>query len=1173
MDIDIGKHNIIEASAGTGKTYTIENLILKILIETHSDLNDILIVTYTEKATGELRERIRLRIESSLDTPTLSKVHDKLKHNLKNFENASIHTIHGFCNRILKEYSFETNQTLRNDIVDDYEIYMKSLKNIMRNRWKNKYKDNLFDILTISNYPDINKIDQSSDFENKAVSIALNFNPEKDIILPEKIEDFVDYINNFKNELRELMSEVRISSGFIDDENLKNSSIYKKYDENHDLNNNGNYKRDKNGRLEKIIIPILTMTSYCNNATCCNTPCDKAPCNNQNILKYYFDFIDSLEKWETFSKNGNFDSLITYRGKKIESLIEEIEGLENIIEIFEKLRKKYDLSTIRNQLLRETIYDLKSESKEYKREKSLISYSDMLNLLNEALLNNDLLNILQKRYKYGIVDEFQDTDPVQYDIFKKIFMEGESNKLFIIGDPKQAIYGFRGADIYTYFKAREDMLRYNTLCCLDENYRSCKEIVSDFNQIFRNKWFDNQFIVYNDVKYPDRPEKDEPKINYGRKEYSTTIIKNRDDKIAKVKYDTAFFIANEITRLLSNNIEYTLKNKTKKLSMNDFCILVGTKKDADIIEEELDKLNLKHTFYKKPGLYQSAEAQNIYFLLKAISEKENEGFFLESLLTDFFGIDVDNLIDKQNLSVNFYDIFLRWRNYAENKEYNKLFRSIINDTGIYFKLIHNTDSDRIITNYNHIFQNLLIESDRNDLSIKQIVTLLKNFIEKNVNISEIDDLHKLETEDERIKILTIHASKGLEFPIVFIFAGFNLKKNNFDYYKIHKNDKTFYDITKHEENKTLQTKEIELEQQRLYYVAFTRAIFKLYIPLIEHKKESLNFMQSSLSDLNGENIKYVYCDEISEPLSQKDHTVKMNTNEIYNYDIPHNLFENLDKNILNRKTTLLSFSRLQRETDFIKNFGDKSNYERDEDDIGDMKTQLPGGTMIGNMFHKILEKIDYSQFEEISSFDKIKDNTSLNKIILENIENYLIKYEKRSKTKYESYKNDVYKIIFNTITTTINEKGFRLSNLKKSDRLNEVEFYYPLPHRPNFTIENVQYKEGFLYGYIDMIFRYENKYYIIDWKSNICTTFSGQDFIKNVENEYKLQYRLYTIALLRFLRNNLRDFDYDKHFGGVYYIYLRGKTSNSFDGVFYDRKESDPTVSYENNLLELIKIN
>ncbi|HPO50016.1 MAG TPA: 3'-5' exonuclease, partial [Spirochaetota bacterium] len=562
--------------------------------------------------------------------------------------------------------------------------------------------------------------------------------------------------------------------------------------------------------------------------------------------------------------------------------------------------------------------------------------------------------------------------------------------------------------------------------------------------------------------------------------------------------------------------------------------------------------------------------KNLFFLLKSLSSELSNGSILEALITDFFGLEIDKRVHKESIIANFYDLFLKWNEYAKKKEYNKLFQSIINDTGIFFRLIEKDDGERSLTNYKHILQNLLLEAERSNLSINQIVNLLKNYIEKYVAVEESEELHRQETEEKKVKILTIHASKGLEFPIVFMFAGFTTQKKdgNLDYYKFHRDERIFYDLSKDKSNLAENNRYEEFEKKRLYYVAITRAIFKLYIPLI---KKNDNFLTNSLLDLNNPSIEYVDANRYD--LLEKNITAKEIKERLVEkeYSIPENLFYFADRNIKKRKDSLLSFSGLKREIDNYKKFSEISLKDDENDEVAPQKNDLPPGVLTGNMFHKILESIDYSIFKNFNSYKDIKKDDETEKIITEGIEEYLFGYTKKDLEKVEIFKEAIYKRLFNVLNEPLNKDGFKLNLLEKKERLNEVEFYYPLPKSNNLTVEKISHKNGFLFGFIDMIFRIEEKYYILDWKSNSYDNYSGESFYQKVKTEYNLQYKLYSIALLKFLKNNLKDFDYDKNFGGVYYVYIRGKTSSCDEGVFFERELIDPQIKYEEELLVLIK--
>lgn len=1242
-EIDLNKHNFIKASAGTGKTHTILELVLKILIE-KSDINlsDILIVTYTEKATGELKDRIRSKLKDSIDNrdDLDEKIKDKLMDNLKNFENSNIHTIHGFCSKVIKEYSFETGISFTNTLINDDEVYDKVFLDIKRNVWKEKYKDNLKDLLFLSGYPDYDDSINISKFENTAINIAKVYNDKRDCLLPELDDNIGETIAKLKESLIETLTVIEKEIGRIDKDNLVQSELYQNY------KNCQATKLKKDGRLELIILPLLNMI---------------LKKNDESILKLYSSYINKIYRDDTIANNGYFNSLARYGKTKDIDEFMEIAGVATIINKFNDLTTEFDVIKLGKFLLVETIRELKHRASVYKRENSLISFQDMLELVNSGLDNEDLKKKLQERYKYGIVDEFQDTDPIQYNIFKKIFMESKDNKLIVVGDPKQAIYGFRGADVYTYLKAEEDFNLSKAISkSLSENYRSSKEMIDSFNEIFKETWFDpddnngtgvkitngNEIkISYENVNFPEERD-DSPKLIYrlnsdnpNDKEYSTTIITCDSKTINnETRESYARYIAREIDKLLKKDIGYTLKSKIKKrLDLSDFAILFEKKRDTKFVEKELNKLNIKHTFYKKVGLYQSDEAKNIYFLLKALAKNLKEESILTALITDFFGVSLAKLIDKDLLIKRYWDTFAKWQEYAQKREYGRLFNKIIDDTGLFFKLRKgSSDWERAITNYNHVFQKLLTTKEISGYTIDDLARLLKNLIEKNITDDGVDsDLYRSETEDPKVKLLTIHASKGLEFPIVFVFGNFGeITPKKTTYYKFYKDDKICYDLSKDSENEMLAKDYNIFEQKRLYYVAITRAIFKLYIPIKKNKKEDEsvedkpvkdkkdkenkksedNFLIKSLLKLEGGDIKFESCDLNKKDKNSGDENndsqeVNNTQKEIDREDVDKNeptyiidcKLPTYDENIRYRKTILHSFSsinksikkdidphsiKIDKESRSQSEGTDENDnlHKEDDNSNSNIEDTLPGGAIMGDIFHKILESVDFKEFANLKEDAKIKEGSEIDNIISDAIQKYPLGYTKynRDEVKVNDLKKIIFKMLINTLNAKLDETSFKLSDLSKSDRLNEVEFYYPFPKADDHStsvsstsqspIGDTKFSDGFIHGYIDMIFKKDEKYYLLDWKSSRYEHYHGEEFTNKVKEQYGMQYKLYSIALIRYLKDRITNFDYDKHFGGVYYIYIRGMNlnDNNLSGVFFEREEKNPEENYEKELNNLL---
>lgn len=1171
--IDINKNAVIEASAGTGKTFTIVKIVEKILLELETDISKIVVVTFTEKAAGELKDRIRKSLIKKLNKNNPQE-YKKINQILENFDNLVINTIHGFCNRILNEYAFENQESFQKEIADDAILYPKILHNFMRKEWPEYYGEYLEKILYLSDFENNPRY-----FENLIINITKKYKPElNDQIIPEPILEndlLKSDIDNFEKEINGLLNLIYYEPG----KNIEEQKLYMEYEELKNILN----KKSIETRKKFIIKPLIEFYIECN--------------NKLNKIKAFKKFYNISSQCSGFDLQDENKELIGYnvlfhgalkKGNENYDFIYNHKILYNIITALEKIRKKFiNLNKI---LLSSTAYFLTKSLRIYKQENALISYDDMLYLIyNSVIQNENFLKILQYRFNYALVDEFQDTDRIQWSIFKKIFIENTNNRLFVIGDPKQSIYGFRNADVYTYIHAKDEMItKYNAnYYYLNTNWRSTKNLINDFNLLFNYKeWFNNassddpdlKKINYIPVKLPEEKKMQSeivfPGSNNKRNLNGINLFKIDNLKKEDTLYSLSKFIIREIKYLLSKkDIKIKIKdNLPRAINESDICIIVKTKKEAEIIEEQLRNNKIKSTFYKKAGLYQSNEAIQLKYLLSAIAFTEDTSLYKKSLLTDFFNINIKDVIKYTELlpGSKIQLLFTKWTILAEKRKWSKLFNSILYESGLLYRLVYeekklNINSDRIITNYKHILENLEYTAINKRFDIFDIVQHLTNLINKAITGNIDEDLHRIETEEDKIKIMTIHVSKGLEFPIVFLFHSFT-KSDQKDFYKFHEKNNIFYDLTKNQKNQIKDKIEEEQEEKRLYYVAFTRAGLKLYLPYfnnIDNKRleSSASIIKRSIENIINNN--YFLSDQDYNYIELNDYPDNWKS-EIGSINIGKSLFPKINRDeFVKRKITTQSFSSLHNKILLkipdevsINDFGEDKK-ETDEqfmdNDFSSVieENDLPGGRYTGDMFHKIFENIDFKKINKIknSDFKKISNDMETKNLVEKYFKIYLSRniFNLNNETN-NIYFNKVLEIIYNTLSFPINNENFILSALQNENRLHEVEFYLPVKNNDRDT-------DIFLNGYIDMIFREKNRYYILDWKSNYLKNgYHGKLFREEVIKNYELQYQIYLTALIEWLKNNLNNFDYEKNFGGIYYIYLRGIGTDKDilnNGVFY----------------------
>ena len=1160
--IDLSKHAVIEASAGTGKTTTLVNLIARLLIEKKACVDEIVVVTFTEKATGELKQRVRNKLNELLkNDDSDKKTKELLKSSEENFDKMLIATIHGFCNRILNEYSFENRESFQKELISDGSLYPKILHKIMRKEWHEVYGDNLENIIELSDFTE-----NGETFEKMIIDIASKYRPEcGDKLIPKpqtgikNIKKNIEYFNQKIKELIELAGSFKTHEECI---------LYKEYFLLQDKTRNDWFT----SRLNKILLPFLNFIL-------------ESKKNGKQIreIKNFLNETNDSTKNQGYSilfkvnpshKNYNFKN-------NLPTLYHAVELLEEIRGLFNPLNK---------QLISDTVHLLKPAMDNYKKENSLMSFDDMLRQVNDSLSNESFLRILQKKYKYALVDEFQDTDRIQWEIFKKVFLNNK-NKLIVVGDPKQSIYGFRNADVNIYIEAKDEMTtKHNApFYLLNTNYRSSKKLINDFNIFFKTgEWFANEAgknIDYQEAETPFDESKsntiifnDEIRDNTG-----VNIINIGKSKAGKALLKLSALIVGEIKYLLNNKNKIIFKNNDKDLTEGDICIIVRKSREAEFIEEVLARNNIKASFYKKTGLFQSREALNLKYLLNSLTDPNDISSFKKALLTDFFGIKLQdiNMYAEINVESKLKQTYEKWIILAEKREWSKLFQSVLYDTGLYLRLVKNEektliDSERAITNYRHIFEILEKEAAASRFDIYKLNEHLTGLINNSIFTEINGDLHRLETEAHRVKIMTVHASKGLEFPIVFLFGGFTSGPHP-AYYKFHDEDNSIiYDLTKNDKNKDLHKNEEMEEAKRLYYVTFTRAKHKLYVPYFEPENNSrINDTAKKLNETINDFFKNDYFLEKSSRFdaasTDNPQSIEKNRKEKIGVD---KLFPLINSDAFNkRKITIQSFSSInarliyEMEDETSKSKFGESDKEKDESTaiVEDEREEndLPGGTGTGLMFHAIFENIDFEDvnIKKCKSMEALKENEKIKNIAAKYFNIYFEKISKDTTIK-DIYFNKIIQIIHTTLNTPLGAGNIILSELKTEERIHEIEFYLPAMIDKDM--------EAFINGFIDMVFKYNGKYYLLDWKSNYLSGgYAGERFYKEVEQHYALQYKIYYIAFIEWLKKRSENFNYNEHFGGIFYLYLRGMGNNQ-NGIFHYRPEQNKYETIKKELIDFV---
>ncbi|MCK5845329.1 MAG: UvrD-helicase domain-containing protein, partial [Victivallales bacterium] len=812
----------------------------------------------------------------------------------------------------------------------------------------------------------------------------------------------------------------------------------------------------------------------------------------------------------------------------------------------------------------------------YCNRSGLVDFAELLLRALELFKNNEMIRTqYQLRYQHILVDEFQDTNMMQWAIFKKIFFEKSNetgNRLMIIGDPKQAIYGFRGADLNAYLRAKDEMLAVGaSFYRLSVNYRSMPDLISSFNAFFQ-PWFGEEA----DVSAPEDRMGRGPQLGFDNTEsVAFNIIDAGSEKrlANRLKRFMAERMAGWVERLIGK-MEYHLGKEKRVLGPSDICFLIRKRSEAPFIEEALKELGISSSFYKKPGIYKSAEALQFRIILSALTEQEGKGM-LKAFLSIFFGMTPEDLPElERRVPPALESRWLRLLELSRLREWPRFFKGLLDDSGVCFLL---ADDNRSLTNLKQIAKELTKEAVKGDLDAAALLGRLMEKIDSGG--SEDEDLHERDTDKPAVKIMTIHASKGLEFPVVFLFAEMTGKNWSESYLKYYDVDikRTVYDFSTtlnlDENRKNELAGEKCNEVLRLFYVAFTRSVFKLFVPVYtpasktgEYTKYVLGRVLESMVGI--EEIKPIRNETLPNVLSREA--------EPKSSEIPFS--PSKPPFVAFRTRRIRSFSTLAGKklldvADFT--LGDPGEAKPlDEFQLPSekvaaefVKVYPPPGRKTGDVLHETLERMDFALRAEFANFDDFAVRNELKKLIIECMTANGFKQDEIKDEKgavVGTLSREFAKLIWNALGKGIPcLDGLRLCDLPREDACKEMGFL-------------LSTGADSLSGIIDLLFRVRDgdgffTYYILDWKGNHSPEGYSPTVLKETvmkEHGYELQYELYALAVRRWLDSLGMT---DVRLGGALYLFCRGVDCEleSDDGILFDDLSRFETDKLEERLAAL----
>jgi exodeoxyribonuclease V beta subunit len=1182
--------NLLEASAGTGKTYTITGLFLRLVLEKRLPVSQILVVTFTDAATGELKDRIRNQLREAIKVfsggeirdPFLEKLTKKqsdaakalgcLKEALREFDEASIFTIHGFCQRMLQENAFESGSLFDTVLITDQEALKRE---IVDDFWRINFYDASPLFVHYAMDHNVNPDSLLALLGNRAAQPYLKIIPQFECVDSTKVEKA--YRRSF-NEVRKtwVSSKKEIEQIFTTEEGLK-KNLYSK---------------------EKIPAWVRGMDLF--------TAFGENHCR---LFKGFEKFTSSVlhsavKKNYTPPTHPFFDLCEDFKEKQIALEIvfdQRLLGLKRTLFTF-----------------------VEKELEKRKREKNIQSFDDLLLKLQKALARKGgdrLAKAMGMRYKAVLIDEFQDTDPVQYAIFKKVY-GGEGHTLFLIGDPKQAIYGFRGADIFTYKEASGNVKSRYTL---SENWRSHPGLITAINTFFGAA---KRPFVYDYIPF-------QPASPAGQKEPEWLTIHGESEppfqmwfldagKICEsgkpVTKTTAReliprAVAGEIGRLIELGRNHRALIGNKPLKESDIAVLVRRNDEARLMQEVLASLHIPSVLSSTGNLFDTREALEMERVLAGIVEPDDQGRLKASLTTDIIGVRGETLNRLMDDECEWEDRLIKFKKYHDlwnRRGLMSMFRELLLKEKVLARLMAFPDGERRNTNLLHLLEVLHAQAIEKKMNMAGVIKWLA---EKRQERSQAVEEHqlRLESDENAVKLATIHKCKGLEYPIVFCpFAwdGSRIQRSNepFLFHDQHDNMRLTFDLGSLERdiNRVSAEKERLAENMRLLYVALTRAKNRCYFVWGRINAAGTSapayLIYQKDSDKKEENVVKA-ADESFERLSDEDVYRALEVVEgkaggaIKLSDMPvgNGLKRNLAREetatlacrvfsgTIDRRWRISSFSSLVStyhqsadlaDRDAVRETEDAADFEQTTTPDREAPTGIfafPKGTRAGTFMHDIFENLDFTRMDSPELENLVTDKLNIHGF---------------ERTWQKTICEMVRKV--SSVPLDPDVMGLRLSLVREEDRINELEFYFPLkpistkrlgelfePYAPDHVPEGLPERvgrmsfstvQGFMKGFMDMVFRYQDRFYLVDWKSNLLgdrlDDYDQEGVSRAMENGgYHFQYYIYTVALNQYLKYRIPDYNYEQHFGGVYYIFVRGVDPDAGPhlGIYRDRP-SEPLI-------------
>ena len=1067
-------HRVIEASAGTGKTFTLQRLVADLVLS-GTPIERILVVTFTEKATQELLTRIRGYLQQMLEQrrddaegpfwEVGDPERERLAAALRGFERAPISTIHGFCRQVLQEAALEGGTLFDRELVDERGLFGRAFRQALARDFTRD--------------PKHCQILEASLAEGDRV---------------EALEEELWSVHNDGGRLLPSLEEWEAWMGALDEA----------------------WFADAEGITAAwgaARVHASTLASARKALGALGAALKGATSDWERAQAFEVQGIASL--WKATTK---LSELPGEHGPLHEWLLQGGSAFLSP----RALRAHQFLGPVR------------AAQQRLAQDEGLFTFHGMIQGVLEALEAPDgetLAQRLRDRYDIALVDEFQDTDPLQWRIFRRIFLR-EDRRLILIGDPKQAIYGFRGGDLPTYQQACRELLQGAEPRRLELNFRSTPDVIQAYNHILCGDGPESFFREAGLYPHP---------VGCGRPGLQALGADGRPIRPVDVlvldtlKGGQGLWrrLAQQLARRIQDTVEGGLHfgeaGGTRRLGYGDVQVLVGKASEGELMARALRAEGVPCAFYKQKGLFQTREAEEWLALLRAVEAPRDRSLQVKAFLSAFFGYDLEALRRLPAMAEDHPALqrLLAWGALAQQHRFGEMLDAMLEESGLVRRLLLCETGYRSLVNHRHIAEALLGLASRRRVTLQDLVRQLDRWKRGLEKPSEEDgELQRLEGDRNAVQILTLHAAKGLEAPIVAIFAFGKPKASSLR--RFHRGGERCLCLGEAPEPFAKQASQEALdEQERLLYVAMTRAQAKLILCAFDQRdsKQKLARLQCAYDALNKRLVELqgtreeLFAWERLEALgaTPMDESTPRLPGDAPLPALPPSPAEWDYPGLARAARPFLttSFSALQ---DRIEAGEAPNQGDRDQPGIRPPSGELPKGTHSGQVLHELLEWADLQELGDPEAWSR---RLEVRTRIQETLERHGIS---------SSFETRVAQVVHGALTSELPLAwggSLRVSGCGRV--LRELDF----------LARFLETGRDLLKGSIDVLCEREGRLFILDWKNSLLPDYEWATLQEAVERHYRLQAQVYLQAVLACF--GIEDeAAYEARFGGILYVFLRG---------------------------------